>query len=108
MPAFTVLYDYFEQPDELNRVRPDHRAFIIPLCDDGIVLAAGPFGPGEPPGGLIIVEASDAEQVKELFDKDPFWVAGLVKARRIRAWNPVIGQVGPQENGLSRRQEAVS
>jgi hypothetical protein len=39
-----------------------------------------------PLGGLWIVEAKDADEVKEIFKDDPFWVNGMRASYRINRW----------------------
>ena len=40
----------------------------------------------DPAGGLWIVEADDAGQVRALVEADPFWPTGLRQSIRILEW----------------------
>jgi uncharacterized protein YciI len=84
----------FEDNDEFAHMRPkymaDHLAFLGSNSER--IESAGPLkhgAGGEPAGGLWIVEAEDAEQVRELVESDPFWPTGLRKSIRILEWTQV-------------------
>ncbi|MDO4243726.1 MAG: YciI family protein [Actinomyces sp.] len=87
---YAVEYRYVtDQDEELDRVRPAHRAFNAALADRGRLLAAGPYvGTHD---ALIIVRAEDAADALALLADDPFQQAGLIAERLPREWNPVIG-----------------
>lgn len=90
----------FEDNDELAHKRPefmeDHLQF---LADNGdSIEAAGPMKYGEtaePAGGLWVVEADNAADVKALVETDPFWPTGLRKTVSILEWTQVYanGQI---------------
>ncbi|GAB4584737.1 YciI family protein [Nocardia sp. NPDC127526] len=90
MPIFAVHYTYTEAtvPARAEH-RPEHRAFLNNLVDQGIVLTSGPYTDGL--GALILFQAPDAETVHKLLDEDPFQREGLVEARRVAEWQPVMG-----------------
>lgn len=95
MAHFAVTYRYADDPDALDRVRPEHRAFLRGLHEQGDLLASGPVGdqPGEqaPIDALLVMQAADQSAIAALLDQDPFVAAGLVRQRVIAPWNPVIG-----------------
>ncbi|MDR2703243.1 MAG: YciI family protein [Cellulomonadaceae bacterium] len=97
MTIFAVVYSYRNEPAELAAIRPRHRDFLSGLQAQGHVLLSGPLAPsdGEPGGGgLIIMRAPTESVVAALLDDDPFQVHGLIAARRIARWQPVIGEMG--------------
>ncbi|WP_067546452.1 YciI family protein [Nocardia crassostreae] len=90
MPIFAVHYTYTEATVEARAEhRPEHRAFLNGLVDQGIVLTSGPYTDGL--GALILFRAESAEAVHALLDQDPFQRKGLVEARRVAEWLPVMG-----------------
>lgn len=91
MAYFAVHYTYADQPSELDRVRPDHRAFLGRLAEQGVVVASGPYLGVTPASALLIMRAADAETLATTLNQDPFWSAGLIAEREITEWNPVIG-----------------
>lgn len=90
MPVFAVTYVYDSRDAERDALRPDHRAFLRSLHEQGVLLASGPWTQGAP-GALLLVVADDEAGAVALLDADPFWTAGLVTDRSARGWNPVIG-----------------
>lgn len=65
-----------------------HFAFLDRMQDR--VLVAGSLraeADDSPLGGLWIVEASDAAEVREVFKDDPFWTNGLRASVRINRWH---------------------
>lgn len=91
MSTFAVEYTYdAARSADADRIRPEHRAFLRDLLDQGRLLASGPWV-DEQPGALLLVVADDVLAVTELLDADPFHHAGLITSRTIRRWNPVIG-----------------
>ena len=91
MPAFAVTYEYDERSADRDRVRPDHRAFLRRLHDEGVLLAPGPLSGDAGPGALLLLRAHDAAAALDVLDADPFHRAGLVAQRSVRGWDPVIG-----------------
>lgn len=85
MPLFAVTYGYTTDTDALDRLRPEHRAF---LAEQAGLLISGPTDDG---GALLIFEAKTAADVEEILDEDPFYAEGLVAERSIVGWNPVLG-----------------
>ncbi|WP_026461134.1 YciI family protein [Schaalia suimastitidis] len=93
MPYFAVEYTYdVAAATAMDEVRPRHREYLSSLADQGINIASGPWT-DEAPGALLVMHADNAQQVEELLDLDPFFIAGFITTRSIRAWNPVIGQL---------------
>lgn len=90
MAYFAVHYRYTDDAAELDRVRPQHRAFLASLTS-GPLLASGPLIDSDPASALLILRADSADAVATALDRDPFWEAGLIEERRVQEWNPLIG-----------------
>lgn len=88
MAYFAVHYTYSSDTDELDRIRPEHRAFLGSLEQ---LVASGPYVGTQPGRALLLFRADSAEDVEQLLDGDPFRKAGLVADREVFPWNPVIG-----------------
>jgi uncharacterized protein YciI len=85
MPTFAVSYVYSTDTDALDRLRPEHRAFLA--AQDGLLLS----GPTDDNGALLIWSGASADEVEEVLEDDPFWNAGLISERTVLGWNPVLG-----------------
>lgn len=93
MALFLIDYVYdTTRPDELDAVRPQHRALLSSLHDAGVIVASGPCV-GRQPGALLILRADSAAEALAAVDQDPFHVHHLIASRTVREWNPVVGQV---------------
>lgn len=93
MTLFAVLLeDDPEQAAELRRrYMPAHLDFLDRHA--ARIRAAGPlFDPNseQTDGGLWLVTAEDADAVRDLLHRDPFWSAGLRRAVRICEWRRVF------------------
>lgn len=89
MAVFAVTYLYSAEPDDLNLVRPSHRAWLAHRLEDGSLLASGPMV--DNPTALLIWRAESVEALARLLDQDPFDIAGYIGERTITEWNPVFG-----------------
>ena len=90
MTVYAVHYTYDDRTSRRDEVRPEHRAFLAGLLDDGSLLASGPWVDGVP-GALLLLSADSPATVERLLDADPFAREGLVAERTLREWNPVLG-----------------
>ena len=93
VPTIAVTYTYVPRPDEVDAVRPAHRAFLRGLHEAGVLRASGPWTEG-PAGALLLLDATDGDSALAALEADPFWTAGLIAERTARGWNPVIGPWG--------------
>jgi uncharacterized protein YciI len=89
MAVFAVTYLYSAEPDDLNLIRPSHRAWIAERFAEGTLLASGPMV--DNPTALLIWRADSLEALAKLLDQDPFDIAGYIGERVITEWNPVFG-----------------
>ncbi|MBP6186660.1 MAG: hypothetical protein KA421_02760 [Rhodoluna sp.] len=89
MAVFAVTYLYSAEPDDLNLVRPSHRAWLTERFAEGSLLASGPMV--DNPTALLIWRSESLEDLARLLDQDPFDIAGYIGERTITEWNPVFG-----------------
>jgi uncharacterized protein YciI len=96
MPVYAVTYEYAPDTARLDEVRPEHRAFLAGLHEQGSLIVSGPLpAAGAAPGGaLLILEASDDDAATALLAEDPFRRENLIAERTVREWLPVIGSLG--------------
>jgi uncharacterized protein len=88
---FVALFE--DNPAAGGDVRQKHMAQHLTFLEKnaGYIRAAGPLRDGDAPaGGLWVVEASDAAQVRRLVEEDPFWPTGLRKSVRVLEWSQVF------------------
>jgi uncharacterized protein YciI len=89
---FAVFFeDNADKSDMRARFMSDHLAFLTSNGDQ--IEAAGPMKDAEtgmPAGGLWLVRAEQASQVRTLVEADPFWPTGLRKSVRILEWTQVF------------------
>lgn len=72
---FLVLVHYTKPLDEVEKIRASHRSFLDECVATGHLVVSGPRKPKT--GGVILIRASSLDEVKALFAKDPFQVAGV-------------------------------
>jgi uncharacterized protein len=85
LPLFVVTYDYTDDVQAQDEVRPRHRDYLRGLGEN---LVSGPTDAG---GAFLIFDAASAEEVEGLLDQDPFKLAGVIRERRVVGWTPVLG-----------------
>lgn len=91
MTMYAVLYTYSDDNDSRDEHRPAHRQFLGDLAVDGTLLLSGPFPDAEPAGALLLLNATGADEVRELLREDPLQQQGLVTSVDVREWTPVRG-----------------
>lgn len=95
MAFYAVRYSYSDDP-RLDEIRPEHRAFLGGLVDQGVLLASGPYVDVKPASALLVFRAGSADEVRSLLEDDPFQQHGLVAGIDVTGWNPVIGVFADQ------------
>lgn len=80
--------------EKMPAVRPRHREFLSGLAEQGKVAIAGPLADGS--GGVFLVEAADLDDLHAMIDQDPYYTEGVVAARTVRGFKPVLGSWLPQ------------
>lgn len=87
---FCVLFE--DNPDK-EHLRQDHMADHLAFLDTlgSTVAGAGPlFDETTGAGGMWLVHAESAGDVRKLVERDPFWPTGLRKSVRILEWRQVF------------------
>lgn len=93
MTVFAVHYDYIDDAERVQAVRPEHREFLRERRREGTLALAGALGEGGRPGALLIVHADSADDALAVLDEDPFRREGIITGRRAREWNVAIGEL---------------
>ncbi|MEO3433701.1 YciI family protein [Inquilinus sp. CAU 1745] len=86
-----LLEDDDSQAGERAKHMQEHLAFLE--RNAASIDSAGPLKDaktGEPAGGLWLVRADNAEEVRAHIEADPFWPTGLRKSVRILEWTQVF------------------
>jgi uncharacterized protein YciI len=89
MPIFVVTYLYTAPTNQIDEIRPIHRAWLSGLLEQKVLLASGPMV--DTPEALLIFRGESVEELAKLLDNDPFDIAGCIGSRTIQSWNPVFG-----------------
>ena len=92
MAIFAIQNSYSDDETTRDTYRPEHRAYLSSLAEQGVVLASGPFAPGQAPGALVIVRAESEDAARRLVEDDPFRVNGVIEDYSVTEWEPIIGQ----------------
>jgi uncharacterized protein YciI len=93
MPIFAVTYLYTAPTNQIDEIRPIHRAWLSELLEQKVLLASGPMV--DTHEALLIFRSESAEELARLLDNDPFDIAGCIGSRAIQTWNPVFGPFVP-------------
>jgi uncharacterized protein YciI len=75
-----------------QKTREKHLAFIADLGDR--MKSAGPFmneEGSEPRGSLVIIEAENMDEAREIAARDPYQIAGVFQSVEIRPWKWLFG-----------------
>jgi uncharacterized protein len=87
---FALFYDTV--PDYINRRQPyrqEHLDHARRAHDKGLLLMAGAMNPAD--SALFVFRAESAAEVEAFAKNDPYVIAGLIPAWRVREWTVVIG-----------------
>jgi uncharacterized protein YciI len=95
MALFAVLYSYDDRTELRMQTRPEHRAFLRALHDQGPLLEAGAYSDDDAPGGLLIMGGQSADEVGRILEDDPYFRVGVIAERTVRAWGPILGPWAP-------------
>lgn len=93
MSTFVIEYVYdASRTEDMDRIRPDHRAFLRGLAESGDVLLVGPSPlPDGSPRAFVFVEAQNAEAALAKVEADPFYANDLITERIVRNFTVVAG-----------------
>lgn len=90
MAYYAVSYLYRADAD-VAAVRPEHRAYLATLIDEGPLRASGPLVGVDQGSALLIFQADNAEEVQAMVAKDPMSLNDVLESYVITEWNPVLG-----------------
>lgn len=95
MAVFAVEYHYTPDSELITKIRPEHRAFLSKLKDEGKLIGSGPYTDGAG-GALIVIRLADGtlDDAKELMNHDPFHLQHALDNRVFHTWNPVLNIFG--------------
>lgn len=71
---FIILVSYVKPLDEIDRLLPDHLAFLEEAYQAGYFVLSGPQVPRT--GGVILARAANRAVIEQLLQRDPFHIAG--------------------------------
>ncbi len=66
----------------------EHAAFIDQLVEDGFILMGGPLV--DEGGSLLIINAEDENEVREILKNDPWAQHGILKLESVKRWQIFI------------------
>jgi uncharacterized protein YciI len=78
-------------PSKSTREQPlwdEHAAFIDQLVADGFILMGGPLV--DEGGAMLIVNASDENEVRGKLKEDPWYEHGILKLESVKRWQIFI------------------
>ncbi|WP_062388750.1 YciI family protein [Demequina iriomotensis] len=90
MSLYAIHYAYDHRAAERDELRPEHRAWLLGLAEQGVAKVFGRYEDAGQPGALLVFEAESAEAVESLLAQDPYQDAGLVTGCSVRVW-PAAG-----------------
>ncbi|HEY9087327.1 MAG TPA: YciI family protein [Anaerolineaceae bacterium] len=89
MKHFIINIIYRAEMDEINRVLPQHRAFLRGGYERGLLLCSGPQNPRT--GGIIVARAESLDAIQDFFQQDPYLLQGVAEHQFIE-FEPVLRQ----------------
>jgi len=85
---FAAIIEYTTDTARIAATRPAHREYLKTLLDSGRLAISGPFADDR--GGILVYEATSAEEVEKMLRDDPFTRAGVFEKWQIREWRVVM------------------
>ncbi|CAN0623654.1 YCII-related protein [Burkholderia multivorans] len=76
---YVIDIHYTASLDRIDDALERHRAYLQPLLDKGIFIAAGPKVPRD--GGVILAARIDRDKLEAILETDPFVTDGLATYR---------------------------
>ncbi|ONI82301.1 hypothetical protein ALI22I_39980 [Saccharothrix sp. ALI-22-I] len=89
MARFAVELVFGDDQDARLAVRPAHREYLASLVERGVLLVSGPWA--DQTGALLVYEAADEEELREILASDPYTPAGVVAETRVHEWQTLMG-----------------
>lgn len=87
MAKFAYIVRFNDATEQRLEARPRHREYLAGLLEQGKLVASGPFV--DDSGALIIYEAADEAEARDLIANDPYAGAGVVMSGELKEWNRV-------------------
>lgn len=97
MAYYAVIYTYSSDRTTQDQHRPEHRAYLTQLAEQGTLVASGPMLETEPATALLIFRAESQQQIRALLAGNPFQQLGQVAQTDVAEWNPVIGILAAEQ-----------
>ncbi len=94
MKHFVVEATYLAPLERIREATARHRAFIQKGYDAGLFLCSGPQDP--PVGGFLVARARSLEELKSMFDDEPFQAERLA-SYSFKEFQPVKRQPWTEE-----------
>ncbi len=63
-----------------------HAAFADGLVDSGVIVLGGPIDGATDEVALLAMQAADADEVRSIFDADPWVVSEVLRIKDVRHW----------------------
>lgn len=76
---YVIDIHYTASLDRIDDALERHRAYLQPLLDRGVFIAAGPKVPRD--GGMILAARIDRDELEAILKTDPFVTDGLATYR---------------------------
>ncbi len=88
MAKFALVIEFGPDADKRQETRPKHREYLKGLLEAGKIHESRPWM--DDTGALIVYEAADEAEVRELIANDPYTAAGVVARSTLKEWNRVM------------------
>lgn len=87
MAKFALMLTFGSNTEDRLAARPAHREYLAGLLANGKLVASGPWV--DDTGALIIYEAADEPEVREIIANDPYTQAKVATSSVLKEWNRV-------------------
>ncbi len=91
MALFAVAITFVDDEERRLKVRPTHREYLQTLLDAGKLHESGPYT--DDSGALLIYDAENEAEVKEIVANDPYTAGGVIGDTTIKEWNVVFSRM---------------
>jgi uncharacterized protein YciI len=83
-----AIIEYTTDTSKIAATRPAHREYLKTLLDSDRLVISGPFT--DDTGGILVYNATSAEEVEAIIRADPFAQAGVFKSWKLHEWRVVM------------------
>lgn len=88
MAKFAAILSYGDDEEKKLKVRPEHRAYLTKLLDQGKLWESGAFATDD--GALIVYDVADEAEARKLLGEDPFSLNGVIVGVELHEWNIIF------------------